>query len=453
MKKAISLFLSLALFLSLGVSFAADTAASVSVKKDKSSLLKGIWHGKQSTVRMEAEGKVIYTDPVWLDNPVRDADLILVTHTHGDHFSLPDIKKLLKEDGMLVLPEDGVAAAKKEGLANVVSISPNKDYSANGIKFKAVPAYNLDKPFHTKSNKWVGYIVEANNANYYFAGDTDVLPEMKSFKADVAFLPVGGTYTMNAQEAIEAAKAINPAIAVPIHFADVVGTVDDAQAFIRGLDKGIIGAIMKDLLNGVTHITHSTIRIQSNKVIYFDPFQIGDKRNDADVIFISHSHNDHFSVTDIKKLVKKDTVLVVPGDCVKPAVDAGLTNIVTVWPSKSYEIDGLKFSTVPAYNVNKNFHKKESNWVGYIANINNASYYFAGDTDMIQEMKDIKANVIFLPVGGTYTMTSAEAVLAANAMNPLVAVPIHFGDIVGTAEDARNFVNGLNPSVKGVILK
>jgi L-ascorbate metabolism protein UlaG (beta-lactamase superfamily) len=213
------------------------------------------------------------------------------------------------------------------------------------------------------------------------------------------------------------------------------------------------GDRMKDLLAGVSHLKQSTIRIQSNKVIYFDPIKIIGTPGDADIIFISHSHYDHLSIEDIKKLAKKDTVLVIPEDCANEAKGAGLTNFMTVRPSRSYEVKGLKFNTVPAYNINKNFHKKESNWVGYVMNINDTSYYFAGDTDFIPEMKDIKASVVFLPVGGTYTMTSKEAAEAANIINPLVAVPIHFTDVVGTAEDAQNFINGLNSTIKGIILK
>lgn len=219
------------------------------------------------------------------------------------------------------------------------------------------------------------------------------------------------------------------------------------------MKRAMEGVVMKDLLIGVRHMKQSTIKIQSNRVIYFDPIEINGEPKDADIIFISHSHGDHFSIADIKKLVKKDTVLVLPGDCIKAVADAGLTNVVTVLPSKSYEVDGLKFNTVPAYNIGKAFHKKENNWVGYVVNVNNSCYYFAGDTDFIPEMKDIKANVVFLPVGGTYTMTSKEAVEAANTINPPVAVPIHFADIVGTEDDAKNFVNGLSATIKGIILK
>ncbi len=445
MKRVFSVILAMVLILSISASLAADNGGV--------SLLKDVQHLKQSTIRMEAGAKVIYVDPVWIDDAKQDADIIFVTHTHGDHYSIQDIKKLMKKDATLVITEDGVDAAQKEGITNIKAVVPDKNYNVGGIRFKTVSAYNKDKPFHPKSNNWVGYIITANNADYYFAGDTDVYPEMRYIKADVAFLPVGGTYTMTAQEAIEAANLISPEIAVPIHFADVVGNSVDAMNFVRGLDNGIKGVVLKDLLNGVSLLKQSTIRIQGNKTIYFDPMGIEGEPKDADVIFISHSHGDHFSVDDIKKLAKDNAVLIVPGDCVKPVVDAGFTNIVTVSPSKSYEVDGLKFNTVPAYNIGKDFHKKESNWMGFIVNVNGISYYFAGDTDMIPEMNDIKASVVFLPVGGTYTMTSQEAVEAANIMNPLVAVPIHYYDVVGTKEDAQNFVKSLNSSINGVLLK
>lgn len=445
MKRVVSVILALTLILGLSVSVTADNGGS--------SLLKNVQHLKNSTIRMEAGAKVIYVDPVWIDDAKQDADIIFISHTHFDHYSTQDIKNLMKKDAVLVVPEDGVDAAQKEGITNIKAVVPNKNYNVGGIRFKTVPAYNADKLWHPKSNNWVGYIITANNADYYFAGDTDVYPEMSYIKADVAFLPVGGTYTMNSQEAIEAAKLINPEIAVPIHFSDVAGNSDDAVNFVRGLDNGIKGVVLKDLLNGVSLLKQSTIRIQGNKTVYFDPMGIEGEPKDADVIFISHSHGDHFSIDDIKKLAKENALLIVPNDCVKQVVEAGFTNIVAVSPSKSYEVDGLKFSTVPAYNIDKEFHKKDSNWLGFIANINGISYYFAGDTDYIPEMKDIKASVAFLPVGGTYTMTSNEAVEAANTMNPLIAVPIHYQDIVGTKKDAQDFVKGVNGLIKGVLLK
>lgn len=207
-----------------------------------------------------------------------------------------------------------------------------------------------------------------------------------------------------------------------------------------------------ELLSGVSHLKHATIRIQAERVIYFDPFRIEGAPEDADIIFVTHSHFDHFSPDDIRKVANKKTVLVLPEDCLQAAADAGFADAVAVRPLESYEVDGLKFNTVPAYNIGKEFHKKDRNWVGYIVYVNGASYYFAGDSDMIPEMKDVKADVVFLPVGGTYTMTWKEAVQAADMMNPQVAVPVHYSEIVGTVDDAENFINGLNASIKGIIL-
>ena len=207
------------------------------------------------------------------------------------------------------------------------------------------------------------------------------------------------------------------------------------------------------LLNGISHMKQSTIKLKGSSTVYFDPYDIAGEPMDADVIFISHSHYDHFSIGDIRKIMKKDTILVLPEECVKDASKAGMTNITAVLPSGNYEAAGLRFSTVPAYNIRKLFHKKRNRWVGYVVNINDAKYYFAGDTDCIPEMNNIEADVAFLPVGGTYTMNWREAVDAANMINPKIAVPIHFKDIVGTVDDAVNFTKGIHSTIQGVILK
>lgn len=207
------------------------------------------------------------------------------------------------------------------------------------------------------------------------------------------------------------------------------------------------------LLKGVSHMKQSTVRIQEDRTVYFDPYDISEEQRDADVIFISHGHYDHFSVKDIKKVMKNDTILVLPQDCARDAGKAGFKNIMPVLPDLDYEAAGLKFGTVPAYNTNKRFHKKTSGWVGYVLNIRDIIYYFAGDTDYIPEMKNIKADVVFLPVGGVYTMDWKEAAEAANAIRPKAAVPIHFKDVVGSSDDAVNFVRGLHSGIQGVILK
>jgi L-ascorbate metabolism protein UlaG (beta-lactamase superfamily) len=117
-------------------------------------------------------------------------------------------------------------------------------YEAYGIKFRTVPAYNLEKKFHKRKKNWVGYILNVDGAGYYFAGDTDYIPEMDEIKADVVFLPVGGTYTMNAQEAAQAANSIKPKIAIPIHFGSIVGSQKDAEVFIENLAVGIEAKIL-----------------------------------------------------------------------------------------------------------------------------------------------------------------------------------------------------------------
>lgn len=207
------------------------------------------------------------------------------------------------------------------------------------------------------------------------------------------------------------------------------------------------------LLRGVSLMRNATIRIQRDKVFYFDPMGIEEDMNDADFIFISHDHWDHLSPEDIRKIIKEDTVLVAPESSAALLADEGFGNVTSVRPSESYEISGVSFSTVPMYNVGKKFHEKEKNWVGYIVRIDDADYYFAGDTDFIPEMKTIKADVVFLPVGGTYTMTVSEAAKAANIMRPAVAVPMHYGDVAGAAEDGEAFVEGLDESIRGVVLK
>ena len=451
MKKLLSICITLSLLLSclcLSVN-----GAAAGVKKDAATLLANVQHMKQSTLRFVAGSKVIYIDPYMIDGAPKDGDIVLITHPHGDHYSIQDIKNVMKKDAVLVVPADTLADAQKNGFSKVITVVPSKDYTVSGIKFKTVPAYSTNKPFHPKANKWVGYILNINDATYYDAGDSDVIPEMKNIKADVVFLPVGGTYTMDYKEALGFANTIKPIAAVPIHYADLAGSTDDAQAFARGLNKGITGVVLRDLLKGVSHMKNSTIRIQGSKVIYFDPISIEGEPKDADIIFISHSHGDHFSTADIKKLMKDGTVLVAPQDCIETAVKEGITNVVCASPAKSYEIDGQKFTTGYFYNTNKEFHKKGNLNISYTVNVNNTTYYFAGDSDIIPEMKDVKANVVFLPVGGTYTMNSQEAATAANTINPLVAVPIHFIDIAGTMEDAKNFVAKLNPDIKGVILK
>jgi L-ascorbate metabolism protein UlaG (beta-lactamase superfamily) len=209
----------------------------------------------------------------------------------------------------------------------------------------------------------------------------------------------------------------------------------------------------EDLLKGVRLHKNSGICMQKSRTVWFDPYMLDETGKDADFIFISHSHSDHLDIDSVKKIAGDDTVLIAPENCIDALRAAGFVNMLAVVPSESYEAAGLKFKTVPMYNIGKKFHKKEENWVGYIVYIDGASYYFAGDTDFIPEMRKIQADVAFLPVGGTYTMTADEAVRAAGAIKPKIAVPMHYADVAGTKEDAERFIRGLDPGIKGAVIK
>lgn len=204
------------------------------------------------------------------------------------------------------------------------------------------------------------------------------------------------------------------------------------------------------MLEGINVLCHSSIKIEKEKIIYIDPFNVKTNYNDADLIFITHSHYDHFSKEDINKVKKQDTMIICTEDCVNKAKDVGFdeVNIFKVIPNQKYEIDNIEFTTIPSYNINKNFHPIENNWVGYIIKMDNYNYYIAGDTDMTEENKNVKCDVAFIPVGGTYTMDFKEAAELTNIINPKIAIPIHYGEIVGTIQDAEKYENLLNKNIE-----
>ena len=187
-------------------------------------------------------------------------------------------------------------------------------------------------------------------------------------------------------------------------------------------------------------IGHASVRLEAEKVVYIDPFKI-EGEDKADLILITHSHYDHCSIEDIQKLVKPETVIVTVPDC-QSKLSSVLTKVADVKlmePGQKLDVEGISIETVPAYNIGKEFHPKENNWVGYIVTIGGKRVYHAGDTDLIPEMNNIKVDVAMLPVGGTYTMSVEEAAEAANKIGAEVSIPIHYGSIVGTKEDAEKF--------------
>lgn len=195
--------------------------------------------------------------------------------------------------------------------------------------------------------------------------------------------------------------------------------------------------------------TQSSIKIDN---IYFDPFKIEKENKDAKIIFITHPHYDHFDMESIKKIENKDTIFVIPNDEeIKNSLNE--RNTLIVKPNKEYLLNDIKFETVPAYNIDKPYHKKEYGWVGYIINLDK-KYYIMGDTDSIEEATKIKCDHLFVPIGGTYTMDYKEAAKLTNKVNPKIVTPIHYGSIVGTKEDAKKFSDLVNSDINvEIILK
>jgi len=190
------------------------------------------------------------------------------------------------------------------------------------------------------------------------------------------------------------------------------------------------------MIEYIKWLGHASILISiGGKNIYVDPWKIMKNEPKADLVLVTHSHYDHFSPDDINKIIKKDTVIVGPYDVMK--LKTGEKKSIS--PGEEIDLKWVKIKGIPAYNTNKNFHPKMNNWLGYLIDIDGKKIYIAGDTDFIPEMKEIKADVVILPVGGTYTMTAEEAANAVNIMKPQIAIPYHYGSIVGSEKDAKLF--------------
>jgi L-ascorbate metabolism protein UlaG (beta-lactamase superfamily) len=209
------------------------------------------------------------------------------------------------------------------------------------------------------------------------------------------------------------------------------------------------------MLENINVLCHSAIRLEiDNKIIYIDPYSLTSNANNADLIFITHDHYDHFSIEDIKKVEKSNTIFIIPESMLENAIKNGIkeNRIIKIKPNQNYKYENLKIETIPAYNVNKKFHPKENNWVGYLIEYNNVVYYIAGDTDITNENKKVKCDIAFVPIGGTYTMNYKEAAKLINEIKPKFVVPIHYGKIVGTKQDALNFEKLLNEDIKCKIM-
>jgi L-ascorbate metabolism protein UlaG (beta-lactamase superfamily) len=202
------------------------------------SLLEGIhWLGHAS-FRIEAEGQVIYIDP-WKLELTKEADLILITHGHRDHLSPDDLTQIAGPETVIICAEPYVAQIE----GDVRGITAGETMTVGPVKIEAVPSYNIDKPNHPKDAGNVGYILEIGGRRIYHAGDTDLIPAMDAIACDVALLPMGGTYTMNAKEAAEAVARIKPQVVVPMHWGGIVGTREDVERFQRLVAERTEGAV------------------------------------------------------------------------------------------------------------------------------------------------------------------------------------------------------------------
>jgi L-ascorbate metabolism protein UlaG (beta-lactamase superfamily) len=202
------------------------------------------------------------------------------------------------------------------------------------------------------------------------------------------------------------------------------------------------------MANNIHWLGHDTFKITGEKILYTDPFRLKGGEI-ADIILVTHEHHDHCSPEDIRKIQGPNTVIVATADCAKKLSG----KIVTVRPGDKITAAGIQIEVVPAYNTNKQYHTKDRCWVGYIFTIDSKRIYLAGDTDYIPEMKTYKGiDVALLPVSGTYVMTADEAVKAALDIGPKLAIPMHYGSIVGSQKDAETFAEKLRGKVEVNIL-
>jgi L-ascorbate metabolism protein UlaG (beta-lactamase superfamily) len=189
------------------------------------------WLGHDS-FRIDGEGLVIYVDPYKFKEGPK-ADLILITHDHQDHASPADVSKIQKPDTVIVT----IAKAAEKLSGEIKTVKPGDKLTVKGVRIKAVPAYNVNKfrspgvPFHPKEAGHVGYVITVKGVQIYHTGDSDFIPEMKGLAPDVALLPVSGIYVMTAEEAVEAAAAIRPNVAIPMHVGEGIGSLADAERF------------------------------------------------------------------------------------------------------------------------------------------------------------------------------------------------------------------------------
>lgn len=192
---------------------------------------------KQNSIRIATSKGNVYVDSFEMQETPHDAAYVLITHDHYDHFSPESIEKVACKNTILVVPENMLEKAKEAAgyVSKIVTVKPNEIKTIDGLEIETIPSYNIGKPFHPESAGWVGYIINTDGTRIYVAGDTDAIPEAKQVKCDVALIPIGGKYTMDAKEAAELINIMKPAVAIPVHYGQVVGNLKNGEEFARNV--------------------------------------------------------------------------------------------------------------------------------------------------------------------------------------------------------------------------
>ena len=198
----------------------------------------------------------------------------------------------------------------------------------------------------------------------------------------------------------------------------------------------------------ITVNTHSSIRIEAEKILYIDPFRVENEPHDGDIVFITHSHFDHFSPEDIGKIARPGTVFVMPESMKQDAAGAGLKDIITMTPGETKIVGGIPVEAVPSYNTNKPMHPKKNGWLGYVITVHGVRIYIGGDMDATSEAAEVQCGIAMLPIGGTYTMNPEEAAALVNKMKPACVIPTHYGTLAGDPGDGEVFASLVDAGIR-----
>ncbi len=190
---------------------------------------------------------------------------------------------------------------------------------------------------------------------------------------------------------------------------------------------------------------HDTFTLEKSTTICIDPYKLS-RTFHPEIILISHNHFDHMSLDDLKKISSNNTTIVAAKECINQLTKITSKEKIGLSPGQEKILNNIEIKAVPAYNIDKinpdthkPFHPKEDNKIGYVVSIGETSIYHTGDSDLIPEMNDLKPDILLIPVSGTYVMNAKEAAKAVEKIKPKIAIPMHYGTIVGSESDAKEF--------------